>query len=54
MNNSGFYLYQKFYIDNQFTVAAASGVVLFVLVGCLTLLTYGYFRWQRRRLGGRS
>lgn len=52
-----FYLYQKFYVDNQFTVAAASGVVLFCLVGLLTLLTlltYGYFRWQRRRLGGRS
>lgn len=48
-----YYLYQKFYVENQFTLAAASGVVLFVLVGSLTLLTYGYYRHRRRQLGGR-
>lgn len=48
-----YYLYQKFYVENQYAVAAASGVVFFVLVGGITLLTYGYFRHQRHRMGGR-
>lgn len=47
-----YYLYQKFYVENQYAVAAASGVVFFVLVGGITLLTYGYFRHRRRRMGG--
>jgi len=48
-----YYLYQKFYVENQYAVAAASGVVFFVLVGGITLLTYGYFRHRRRQMGGR-
>lgn len=47
-----YYLYQKFYMENQFTVAAASGVVLFLVVGALTLLTVAYYQHRQHQLGG--
>jgi len=48
-----YYLYQKFYVENQYAVAAASGVILFALISALTLLAYSYIRFRRRQLGGR-
>lgn len=33
-----YYLYQKFYVENQYGLAAASGVVLFVILSLITLL----------------
>ncbi|WP_143461299.1 carbohydrate ABC transporter permease [Levilactobacillus enshiensis] len=46
-----YYLYQKSYVENQVTIAAASGLILFLFVGSLTLLTYGIYRrlgrWSR-------
>ncbi|MFD1454507.1 carbohydrate ABC transporter permease [Levilactobacillus lanxiensis] len=47
------YLYQKFYVENQMAVAAACGVVLFLCVSVLTLITVGYFHHRQRQLGGR-
>ncbi|WP_045808388.1 carbohydrate ABC transporter permease [Levilactobacillus spicheri] len=47
-----YYLYQKFYIENQTGLAAASGLVLFGLVLLITGLAGGYFhhwtRWLRK------
>lgn len=41
-NNSGmtivYYLYQKFYVENNYTVASAAGVVLFVIILLATIL----------------
>lgn len=41
-NNSGmtivYYLYQKFYVENNYTVASAAGVVLFVIILIATIL----------------
>lgn len=47
-----YYLYQKFYIEDQVNVAAASGVVLLLLIGSLTGLTFYYFRRNNRQLRG--
>ena len=47
-----FYLYQKFYLENQFAVAAASGVVLFALLAGLTGIGVGYAAWRTHRKGG--
>lgn len=44
-----YYLYQKFYVENQPAIAAASGVVLFGFIIFLTILTTIYLRHQCRR-----
>ncbi|MDT6980177.1 sugar ABC transporter permease [Levilactobacillus zymae] len=48
-----YYLYQKFYVENQYPVAAACGVVLFVLILLVTGIAAGYFHhhawWAGRR-----
>ncbi|MFD0898712.1 carbohydrate ABC transporter permease [Loigolactobacillus binensis] len=47
-----YYLYQKFYIEHQYPVAAASGVILFGLIVSLTALSFWYFHRRSLRLGG--
>lgn len=47
-----FYLYQKFYVENQFAIAAASGVVLFILLALITGLGAWYVHHHYRRRGG--
>lgn len=41
-NNSGmtivYYLYQKFYVENNYTVASAAGVVLFIIILLVTVI----------------
>jgi len=47
-----YYVYQKFYVENNYPVAAAGGVVLFGLIALVTLLAAGAFRHYYHRLGG--
>lgn len=47
-----YYLYQKFYVEHQYPVAAASGVVLFLFIASLTAISFWYFRRRTLRLGG--
>ncbi|AMV60399.1 N-Acetyl-D-glucosamine ABC transport system, permease protein 1 [Pediococcus damnosus] len=47
-----YYLYQKFYVENQYTVAAASGIVLFGFIAIVTILACWYFRRHAKLLGG--
>lgn len=47
-----FYLYQKFYVENQYALAAASGVILFGLTACCTALAFWYFRHHASWRGG--
>lgn len=48
-----YYLYQQFYVENQYPVAAACGVVLFALILLVTGLAALYFHrhawWEGRR-----
>lgn len=47
-----YYLYQKFYVENQYPVAAASGVVLFGLVALLSVGAFSYLHHYARWFGG--
>lgn len=47
-----YYLYQKFYVESQYPIAAAGSVVLFGMVAIVTLLAFWYFHHHTARLGG--
>ncbi len=47
-----YYLYQKFYVENQYAIAAASGIILFGFIAIVTVLTFWYFRRHQTLLGG--
>ena len=47
-----YYLYQKFYVEGQYPVAAASGIVLFGFIAIVTALAYWYFKRHAALLGG--
>ncbi|WP_412989305.1 carbohydrate ABC transporter permease [Pediococcus siamensis] len=47
-----YYLYQKFYLEGQYPVADASGIVLFVFIGIITALTFWYFHHRHALSGG--
>lgn len=46
-----YYLYEKFYEENQYPLACASGIVLFAIIGLLALFSMWYFKHST---GGRN
>ena len=48
-----YYLYQKFYVEGQYPVAAASGVVLFIFIVIITGLAFWYFQRHSIKIWGR-
>ncbi|UPQ85155.1 sugar ABC transporter permease [Ignavigranum ruoffiae] len=46
-----YYLFQKFYVQNKYGVAAASGIVLFAIVLAITLIQYYGNRYFAKRGG---